>query len=129
MVVRDAAPTRTQVEATFAEADRRAALRRQHDIKSTITGYELLTNPFQYQDPVMIFEGAGFRRMMSSSADLFVAGRDQEIYVSRLPSNLFSRPNELIPLVVRVRGLMEGTNGLGARIQVPHVEYVSVWGE
>jgi len=86
VVVRDAAPTRTQVEATFAEADRRAALRRQHDIKSTITGYELLTNPFQYQDPVMIFEGARFR----------------------------------------VRGLMEGTNGLGARIQVPHVEYVSV---
>jgi hypothetical protein len=51
VVVRDAAPTRTQVEATFVEADRRAALRRQHDIKGTITGDELLTNPFQYQDP------------------------------------------------------------------------------
>lgn len=109
------------------EADRLAALVRKYDIKGIIDFRELVANPFQYRNQTMILQGARFVRMMSSTAGILVVGRDQQIYVSRLPSNLFSRPNESTPLVVRVQGFAEGTNAFGASIQVPHVEYVAVW--
>ena len=111
------------------EAGRRAAMLRKYDIKGTLNGYELGANPYQYRNQVMILRGARFGRMLSSSTGILVVGRDQEIYISKLPSDLFSRPNESAPLVVRVQGLASGTNALGAPMQVPHVEYVAVWTE
>jgi hypothetical protein len=110
-------------------ADRRAATVRKYDIKGTIDVFELQANPFQYQNQAMILQGARFQRMMDQNAGLFAVGRDQQIYVSKLPSSLFTRTNESRPLVVRVRGLMQGTNALGAGVQVPHLEYLSVWNE
>jgi hypothetical protein len=124
---------RRQAEATARraeeEAGRRAAMLRKYDIKGTLNGYELGANPYQYRNQVMILRGARFGRMLSSSTGILVVGRDQEIYISKLPSDLFSRPNESAPLVVRVQGLASGTNALGAPMQVPHVEYVAVWTE
>jgi hypothetical protein len=125
-----AAEERRKKEAEIAERRRideenriRAKLIR-YNVKATVTGYDLRSNPFTYKSQSVIIRLV-FDRMMESTVGVFTSGGYQ-ILVSNLPTDLFTGAGQVADLIVKVKGTAEGTNLLGARLDVPHVEYVDI---
>jgi hypothetical protein len=95
-----------------------------YNVKATVTGYDLRSNPFTYKGQSVIIRLV-FGRMMESTAGVFTSGGYQ-ILVSNLPTDLFTGAGQVADLIVKVKGTAEGTNFLGARLDVPHVEYIDI---
>lgn len=97
-----------------------------YNVKAELTVYELCSNPFRYEGRVVIIR-LWFNRMMERTVGIFgYPGSDCEILVSNLPSDLFTMKNTTAVLIVQVKGTAEVTNILGARLKIPHMEYIDV---
>lgn len=123
------AEEKRKLEAEITESRRRDEENRikakliRYNVKGTVTGYDLHSNPFAYKGQSVIIKFMMFDRMMESTVGSF-SSAGQQILVSNLPTNLFTSTGQVADLIVKVRGTVEGTNLLGARLDVPHVEYI-----
>jgi len=108
------------------ETARREATLRRFNVRASVFGDELHSNPFRFEGHAVILTGVMFKRMIERGVGIFSTIQGNEVLVSRLPADLFSYPGQMRNMIVRIRGTTSGTNLLGAIIQIPHAEYLAL---
>lgn len=98
-----------------------------YNVRTSVLGDELYANPFQWEGQNIVLTGARFERMIERKVAIFSTYQNNQIVISKLPSDLFTRKGQTAELIVKVKGKASGTNLLGAKVEVPHVEYISIF--
>jgi len=108
------------------EAARREATLRRYNVRASVFGDELHSNPFRFEGQAVILTGVMFKRMIERGVGIFGTIQGNEVVVSGLPADLFSLPGQMRNMIVRIKGTTTGTNMLGAIIQIPHEQYLAL---